>query len=66
LGTSLHGTLSVDMRQSQASRTHAVVDLSALVPQSGNLFVRLRKQIRSPCSRSRFIAPRRGLSHVLM
>jgi len=48
LGTSLHGTLSVDMRQSQASRTHAVVDLSALVPQSGNLFVRLSKQIRSP------------------
>jgi Transglycosylase SLT domain len=48
LGTSLHGTLSVDMRQSRASRTHAVVDLSALVPQSGNLFVRLSKQIRSP------------------
>jgi hypothetical protein len=47
-GTALHGTLSVDMRQSQASRTHAVVDLSALVPQSGNLFVRLSKGIRSP------------------
>ena len=48
LSTYLHGTLPVDMRQSQASRTHAVVDLSALVPQSGNLFVRLSKQIKSP------------------
>jgi len=48
LSTSLHGTLSADIRQSQASRTHPVVDLSAFVPQSGNLFVRVSKQIRSP------------------
>ena len=31
-----------------ASRTRAIVDLSALVPQSGNLFVRLTRGIRSP------------------
>jgi Transglycosylase SLT domain len=48
LSTSRHGTLPADVRQSRASRTHPVVDLSALVPQSGNLFVRLSKQIRSP------------------
>jgi hypothetical protein len=48
LGTSFHGALSADVRQSQASHTHPVVDLSALAPQSGNLFVRLSKQITSP------------------
>jgi hypothetical protein len=48
LSTSRRGTLPADMRQSQALHTHPVVDLSALVPQSGNLFVRLSKQIRSP------------------
>jgi hypothetical protein len=48
LGTSLHGTLPAEVRHGQASRTHPVVDQSALVPQSGNLFVRLSKQIRSP------------------
>ena len=48
LGTSLHGALSADVRQSQASHTHPAVDLSAFVPQSVNLFVRLSKQIRSP------------------
>ncbi len=36
-----------DMHQNRSSRTHAVVDLSALVPQSGNLFVRLARGIRS-------------------
>lgn len=48
LSTSRHGTLPADVYQSQASRTHPTVDLSALVPQSGNLFVRLSKQIRLP------------------
>jgi hypothetical protein len=38
---------SSDMRQNRSSRPHAVVDLSALVPQSGNLFVRLTREIRS-------------------
>jgi soluble lytic murein transglycosylase-like protein len=38
---------SVDMRQNRSPRTHAIVDLSALVPQSGNLFVRLTRGIRS-------------------
>lgn len=38
---------SADLRQGRSSRAHAVVDLSALVPQSGSLFVRLTKGIRS-------------------
>jgi soluble lytic murein transglycosylase-like protein len=38
---------SADMHPSRSSRAHAVVDLSALVPQSGNLFVRLARGIRS-------------------
>ena len=37
-----------DLRQDRSSRTHAVVDLSALVPQSSNLFVRRTSGIRSP------------------
>jgi len=32
-----------DMRQNRSSRSHAVVDLSALVPESSNLFVRLTR-----------------------
>jgi hypothetical protein len=44
----------------------AVVDLSALMPQSDNLFVRRAGKIRSPRSRSRFIPVCRGSSHVLM
>jgi soluble lytic murein transglycosylase-like protein len=35
------GKLPVDLRQHRSSRAHAIVDLSALVPHSGNLFVRL-------------------------
>ena len=35
------------MHQNRSSRAHGVVDLSALVPQSGNLFVRLAREIRS-------------------
>jgi hypothetical protein len=38
---------SAGMRQNRSSRTHTAVDLSALVPQSGNLFVRLARAIRS-------------------
>jgi hypothetical protein len=41
------GRSPVDMRQNRSSRAQAVVDLSALVPQSGNLFVRLAREIRS-------------------
>ena len=47
VGISPEGKLPVDMRQHRSSRTHAVVDLSALVPQSGNLFVRRAREVRS-------------------
>jgi hypothetical protein len=54
-----------DNRQKLFTRRHIVVVQSGLVPQSSNLFVRLCKGIRSPLSRSRVTAPRRGLPHVL-
>jgi hypothetical protein len=38
---------SVDLRQNRSSRTHTAVDVSALVPRSGNLFVRSRRGVRS-------------------
>ena len=38
---------SIGMRQNRPSRTHTAANLSALVPQSGNLFVRLARGIRS-------------------
>jgi soluble lytic murein transglycosylase-like protein len=38
---------SPGVRSGRSSRAHAVVDLSALVPQSGNLFVRRTSQVRS-------------------
>jgi hypothetical protein len=38
---------SAGISQNRSSRTHTAVDLSALVPQSGNLFVRLARAIRS-------------------
>jgi len=38
---------SGDIRRNRSPRTHAVVDLSALVPQSANLFARLTRGIRS-------------------
>jgi hypothetical protein len=41
------GRLPVDPRKNRSSRAHAVVDLSALVPQSGNRFVRQAREIRS-------------------
>jgi soluble lytic murein transglycosylase-like protein len=36
-----------DMRQNRSSRAHGVVDLSALVPHSGNLFVHHSGEMRS-------------------
>jgi soluble lytic murein transglycosylase-like protein len=36
-----------DMRQNRSSRAHGVVDLSALVPHSGNLFVHRSSEMRS-------------------
>jgi soluble lytic murein transglycosylase-like protein len=47
-GSSHDGRSPVDLRQDRSSRAHAIVDLSALVPQSGNLFVRITREIRSP------------------
>jgi hypothetical protein len=41
------GKALADMRQNRSSRRHAVVDLSALIPQSSNLFVRLARGIKS-------------------
>jgi soluble lytic murein transglycosylase-like protein len=38
----------IDRPQTYSAHAHAVVDLSALVPQSGNLFVRLARPSRSP------------------
>ena len=46
-GTLPDSKSSADMRQNRSSRTHAVVDLSALAPQSNNLFVRLARGLRS-------------------
>ena len=47
-GTLPDSKSSADMRPgNRSSRTHAVVDLSALAPQSNNLFVRLARGIRS-------------------
>jgi len=45
---SRNGKLPLDTRQTHSSGAHAVVDLSALVPQSGNLFVRVARGNRSP------------------
>ncbi|MFZ2156306.1 MAG: lytic transglycosylase domain-containing protein [Bradyrhizobium sp.] len=39
---------SPGMRPSRPSGVHGVVDLSALVPQSGSLFVRRASEVRSP------------------
>jgi soluble lytic murein transglycosylase-like protein len=38
---------ATDMRQNRSSRAHGVVDLSALVPHSGNLFVHPTGEMRS-------------------
>jgi Transglycosylase SLT domain len=47
LGSSREGRSSPDMRQPRSSRAHGFVDLSALVPQSGNLFVHRSREMRS-------------------
>jgi hypothetical protein len=39
LSSSHEGRSSPDMRQPRSSPAHGVVDLSALVPHAGNLFV---------------------------
>ena len=36
-----------DTRQNRTSRAHGIVDLSALVPHSGNLFVNPTSEMRS-------------------
>ncbi|MGZ5871781.1 MAG: lytic transglycosylase domain-containing protein [Bradyrhizobium sp.] len=42
------GRSPVDTHQNRSSRAHAILDLSALAPQSGNLFVRFTRGTRSP------------------
>ena len=42
------GLVALTAAEAPSQGVHVVVDLSALVPQPGNLFVRLSKQIRSP------------------
>jgi soluble lytic murein transglycosylase-like protein len=46
-GISSDGRSQADMRQNRTSRAHGIVDLSALVPQSGSLFVHLTGETRS-------------------
>jgi soluble lytic murein transglycosylase-like protein len=46
-GISSNGSSSTDMRQNRSSRAHGVVDLSALVPHSGNLFVHRSSEMKS-------------------
>jgi soluble lytic murein transglycosylase-like protein len=46
-GISSDGRSRADMRQNRTSRAHGIVDLSALVPQSGSLFVHLTGETRS-------------------
>jgi membrane-bound lytic murein transglycosylase B len=45
-GISAHGRSLADKRQNRSSGVRAVVDQSALVPQSGNLFVHRNSQAR--------------------
>jgi hypothetical protein len=40
------GSSPLDMRQNRSSRAHGVVNLSALVPHSGNLFVHRTSEVR--------------------
>jgi len=46
-GISSDGSSRADMRQKRSSRAHGIVDLSALVPHSGNLFVHPTGEMRS-------------------
>ena len=56
---------SPGMRPDRPPGIRAGVDLSALVPLSGNLFVPRASESRSQCFQSRVIALCRGLSRVL-
>jgi soluble lytic murein transglycosylase-like protein len=47
VGIASDGRSPADMRQNRSSRAHGVVDLSALVPHSGNLFVHRTSEMRS-------------------
>jgi soluble lytic murein transglycosylase-like protein len=47
VGIASDGSSPADMRQNRSSRAHGVVDLSALVPHSSNLFVRRTGEMRS-------------------
>jgi hypothetical protein len=46
-GISSDRSSPADMRQNRSSRAHGVVDLSALAPHSGNLFVHRSSEMRS-------------------
>jgi hypothetical protein len=46
-GSSSDRSSPTDMRRNRSSRAHGVVDLSALVPHSGNLFVHRTGEMRS-------------------
>jgi hypothetical protein len=46
-GISSDGSSPADMCQNRSSRAHGAVDLSALVPHSGNLFVHRTGEMRS-------------------
>ena len=46
-GISSDGSSSAEKRQNRSSRAHGIVDLSALVPHSGNLFVHRTGEMRS-------------------
>jgi hypothetical protein len=46
-GISLDGSSRAAMHQNRSSRAHGVVDLSALAPHSGNLFVHRTSEKRS-------------------
>jgi hypothetical protein len=47
-GSTADGRSPAGLSKSRSSRTHAIVDLSALVPLSSSLFVRRARGIRSP------------------
>jgi hypothetical protein len=46
-GISSDGSSSAEKRQNRSSRAHGIVDLSALVPHSGNRFVHRTGEMRS-------------------
>jgi soluble lytic murein transglycosylase-like protein len=54
-GISSDGNFPAVMRQNRSSRAHGVVDLSALVPHFGNLFIHRASEMRSRWSKSHFV-----------